>query len=89
MESNNNTEEIPDQMNDYKLEFSTIPFDHRKSPILSITFRSLDLEYGQFRLKLETDGDADPKIEAYSNLTEMTLVRIIIFYILFRFLNFN
>ena len=75
MENNNNTEELDDQMNDYKLELTTIPFSYRKSPILSISFRSLDLEYGQFRLKIETDGEVDPKIEAYSNFTEMTLVR--------------
>ena len=34
---------------------------------------------GQFRLKIESDKENKSKIEVYSNFTEMTLVRIIIF----------
>ena len=78
----NNSENKNIKMRDNKLGVTIIPFNYRKSPILSISFRSLDLEMGQFRLKIESDGENGPKIEAYSNFTEMTLVRLIsIFFI--------
>jgi hypothetical protein len=82
MDSNNNSDNSSTQVHENKLGSTIIPFNYRKSPILSISFRSLDLEMGQFRLKIESDGENGPKIEAYSNFTEMTLVRLIsIFFI--------
>ena len=82
MNSNNNSDNSSTQVHENKLGSTIIPFNYRKSPILSISFRSLDLEMGQFRLKIESDGENAPKIEAYSNFTEMTLVRLIsIFFI--------
>jgi hypothetical protein len=82
MNSNNNSDNSSTQVHENKLGSTIIPFNYRKSPILSISFRSLDLEMGQFRLKIESDGENGPKIEAYSNFTEMTLVRLIsIFFI--------
>ena len=77
MDSNNNSDNSSTQVHENKLGSTIIPFNYRKSPILSISFRSLDLEMGQFRLKIESDGENGPKIEAYSNYTEMTLVRLI------------
>ncbi len=82
MDSNNNSDNSSTHVHENKLGSTIIPFNYRKSPILSISFRSLDLEMGQFRLKIESDGENGPKIEAYSNFTEMTLVRLIsIFFI--------
>ena len=69
MESNNS-----ENLNPNKLDQTIIPFSYRKSQILSITFRSLDLEMGQFRLKIESDGDTLPKKEFYSTFTDTTLV---------------
>ena len=75
MDTNNNSDNSTVQVHDNKLGSTIIPFSYRKSQILSVSFRSLDLEMGQFRLKIESDGESGPKIEAYSNFTEMTLVR--------------
>ena len=46
---------------------------------------------GQFRLKIESDTEKTSKIEIFSNLTEMTLVRntIHLFFLIYRFLSFN
>ena len=71
----NNSENSNKYSHDNKLGVTMIPFSFRKSPILSIIFRSLDLEMGQFRLKIESDTEKTSKIEIFSNLTEMTLVR--------------
>ena len=70
----NNTE----KSNPNKLEKTIIPFNYRKYQILSIIFRSLDLNLGKYRLKIESDGEEIPKIELYSNFTDMTLVRKIL-----------
>ncbi len=71
----NNSENTNIKMRDNKLGVTIIPFNYRKSPRLSIMFRSLDLELGKYRLKIETNGENIPKKEFYSNLTDMTLVR--------------
>ena len=76
----NNSENKNIKMRDNKLGVTIIPFNYRKSPILSIIFRSIDLEFGKYRLKIETDGENIPKKEFYSNLTEMTLVRYFLFF---------
>ena len=70
----NNPENSTTQVHENKLGSTIIPFNYRKSQILSITFRSLDLEMGQFRLKIESDGDSLPKKEFYSTFTDTTLV---------------
>ena len=87
----NNSENSNKYSHDNKLGVTMIPFSFRKSPILSIIFRSLDLEMGQFRLKIESDTEKTSKIEIFSNLTEMTLVRnsIRLFFLIYRFLSFN
>ena len=64
----NNSENKNIKMRDNKLGVTIIPFNYRKSPILSIIFRSIDLELGKYRLKIETDGENIPKKEFYSNL---------------------
>ena len=74
MEQNNSENNIP-ETHDNKLGITIIPFNYRKSPILSIIFRSLDLELGKFRLKIEVDDENRPKTQFFSNYTEMTLVR--------------
>ena len=53
-----------------------IPFCYRKSSLLSITFRSFDLELGQFRIKIESEGTSDLKTPILSQLCETTMVRI-------------
>ena len=87
----NNSDDINIPTNGNKLGITIIPFNYRKSPILSIIFRSLDLEMGKFRLKIELDDENDSKTQFFSNYTEMTLVRQLnfIFIIIYRFLNFN
>ena len=53
-----------------------IPFCCRKSSLLSITFRSFDLELGQFKIKIESEGSSDLKTPIFSKLCETTMVRI-------------
>ena len=81
MEENKNLDNSSTQVHENKLGSTIIPFNYRKSQILSISFRSLDLEMGQFRLKIESNGEN--KIEAYSNFTEMTLVRKILTFLIY------
>ena len=81
MDKNKNSDNSSTQVHENKLGSTIIPFNYRKSQILSISFRSLDLEMGQFRLKIESDGEN--KIEAYSNFTEMTLVRKILTFLIY------
>lgn len=76
----NNSETSTAKGRENKLDSTIIPFNYRKSQILSISFRSLDLEMGQFRLKIESDKESKSKIEAYSNFTKMTLVRKILIF---------
>ena len=71
----NNSENSNISSSDDKLGTAIIPFKFRKSPIVSIIFRSLDLELGKYRLKIESDEEDIPKKEFYSNFTNMTLVR--------------
>lgn len=78
MDKNINLEKTPIKSQDNKLGVTIIPFNYRKSPILSLIFRSFDLELGKYRLKIESDGEEIPKIELYSNFTDMTLVRKIL-----------
>lgn len=81
--NNNNTSKSNIRTSGNKLEITIIPFNYRKSPILSINFRSFDLELGKYKLKIESDGDNMPKLEFYSNFTDNTLVSKILIFILF------
>lgn len=81
--NNNNTSKSNIRTSGNKLEITIIPFNYRKSPILSISFRSFDLELGKYKLKIESDGDNMPKLEFYSNFTDNTLVSKILIFILF------
>jgi len=60
-----------------------IPFCCRKSSLLSITFRSFDLELGQFRIKIESEGNPDLTTPILSKLCETTMVRI--YKVIFKF----
>ena len=48
-----------------------IPFIHRKSLLLSISFRSLDLEMGEFIMKVESE---DKKESMMTSECETTMV---------------
>ena len=77
MEVNNedNLENVAKHEN--KLNITIIPFNFRKSPLLSISFLSFDLEMGQFKIKIESDGESNLKTPIISELCETTLVRIL------------
>ena len=59
-----------------KLDVTIIPFNFRKSPLLSISFLSFDLELSQFKMKIESDGESNLKTPIISKLCETTMVRI-------------
>lgn len=59
-----------------KLDVTIIPFNFRKSPLLSISFLSFDLELSQFKIKIESDGESNLKTPIISKLCETTMVRI-------------
>ena len=58
-----------------KLDVTIIPFNFRKSPLLSISFLSFDLELSQFKIKIESDGESNLKTPIISKLCETTMVR--------------
>ncbi len=74
-----------------KFDITIIPFNYRKTSLLSISFRSFDLEMGQFKIKIESDGESNLKSPIISRLSETTLVSIIYNYnIIFnRYQNFK
>ena len=57
-----------------KLNITIIPFSFRKSQILSISILSFDLEIGQYKLKIESDGESDLKTPIISKLCENSIV---------------
>ena len=69
-------EQNPEEMilHENRLDVTLIPFNYRKSPLLSISFRSFDIEMGQFKLKIESDGESNLKTPIISNLCEITMV---------------
>lgn len=73
--SEGNLEKVP--IHENKLDVTIIPFNFRKSPLLSISFLSFDLEMGQFKIKIESDGESNLKTPIISELCEATLVRIL------------
>ena len=56
-----------------KLNITIIPFSFRKSQILSISILSFDLEIGQYKLKIESDGGSDLKTPIISKLCESSI----------------
>ena len=62
------------QRHDNKFNVITIPFSYRKSPLLSISFRSFDLEMQQFKIKIESDGDSNLQTPIISKFSETTMV---------------
>lgn len=87
MEENLNiNSEIEQKKKPQKNMFGTtiIPFCCRKSSLLSITFRSFDLELGQFKIKIESEGSSDLKTPIFSKLCETTMVRIKLYLILIK-----
>lgn len=54
---------------------SMIPFCYRKSSIISISFRSIDLVMDQYKLKIVPDGSSSKKTPIFSQLSEITIVR--------------
>ncbi len=68
-ESNQN-----EKIHENKLNLTIIPFSFRKSPLLSISFLSFDLEMAQYKLKIESDGESTLKSPIISKLCETSIV---------------
>jgi hypothetical protein len=65
-----------------------IPFIHRKCVMLSISFRALNLEMSEFKMKVESLNKKDIKEPLISSISETTMViNIIIYYIILLILN--
>ena len=65
-----------------------IPFIHRKSVLLSISFRDLYLEMSEYKMKVESLNKKDIKEPLISSISETTMViNIIIYYIILLILN--
>lgn len=62
-----------------------IPFIHRKCVLLSISFRALNLEMSEFKMKVESMNKDDIKEPLISSLSDTTMV--IKFIYLLYFLN--
>ena len=69
-------------IHDNKLSVTLIPFNFRKSPLLSISFLSLDLEMNKYKIKIESDGDINLKTPIISKLCDATIVSIKINFII-------
>lgn len=60
-----------------------IPFIHRKCVLLSISFRALNLEMSEFKMKVESLNKDDIKEPLISSLSDTTMViNLFIYYIL-------
>ena len=55
-----------------------IPFIHRKSILLSISFRSLDFEMSEFKMKVTSLNEDDFKEPLITGLCETTMVILLI-----------
>ena len=84
--------ESNEEGNNIETEDSLIPFMHRKSLLLSISFRALNLEMSEFKMKIESFKEDELKEPLITDLCETTMV-IINFNIYlsynYRFLNFS
>ena len=59
-----------------------IPFIHRKSLLLSISFRSLNFEMSEFKMKVESlypDELKEPLITGLSDTTMVNILKYLIF----------
>jgi hypothetical protein len=84
--------ESNEEGNNTEIEDSLIPFMHRKSLLLSISFRALNLEMSEFKMKIESFKEDELKEPLITDLCETTMVIInfnIYLSINYRFLNFN
>ena len=61
-----------------------IPFIHRKCVLLSISFRALNLEMSEFKMKVESMNKDDIKEPLISSLSDTTMVIIYLFIIFFK-----
>jgi hypothetical protein len=57
-----------------------IPFIHRKSVLLSISFRDLYLEMSEYKMKVESLNKKDIKEPLISSISETTMVINIFIY---------
>lgn len=58
-----------------------VPFIYRKCAMLSISFRSLDLEMSEFKMKVESMSKGDIKEPLISSLSDTTMViKLFIYY---------
>jgi hypothetical protein len=67
--------EIKEQVQDRDIEY-IIPFIHRKSLLLSISFRALNLEMSEFKMKVESLYPDELKEPLITGLCETTMVNI-------------
>ena len=59
-----------------------IPFIHRKCVLLSISFRALNLEMSEFKMKVKKKKKKDIKEPLISSISETTMViNLFIYYI--------
>ena len=59
-----------------EIQDSLIPFIHRKSLLLSISFRALNLEMSEFKMKIESLKPGELKEPLITDLCETTMVII-------------
>ena len=57
-----------------RLNESIIPFVHRKSLLLSISFRALNLEMSEFKMKINSVNPDELKEPLITDLCETTMV---------------
>ena len=53
-----------------------IPFIHRKSLLLSISFRDINLEMSEFKMKVDSNNPNDLKEPLITGLCETSMVNI-------------
>ena len=61
-----------------------IPFIHRKCVLLSISFRALNLEMSEFKMKVESLNKDDVKEPLISSLSDTTMVINLFIYYFFK-----
>ena len=61
-----------------------IPFIHRKCVLLSISFRALNLEMSEFKMKVESLNKDDIKEPLISSLSDTTMVINLFIYYFFK-----
>ena len=74
-------EEIKEEIKDEIKEEKIIPYIQRKTLILSISFRALNLEMSEYKMKIESIYSEDLKEPLITGLCETTIVKKYIIYI--------